>query len=1105
MQETVNPFVVCKAAAGSGKTFTLVQEYLKLAMTVDPSARNNTRLFEHQLRTRFASILAITFTNKAADEMKTRIMDSLSQIAQFGTDPSSSDMGAPLLDLLNSQPTYATKPIDEEEFRWMAQTLHSAILHRYTDLAVSTIDSFMHRVVRTFAHDLDKPVDFEVMIDHEELIDQAVRGLVALIGTLGNEALTQLTQAYAASLMQQEESYNFEQALKDLAEQLFHENTAEYIATLSSIPLPDYLQIHAALTARIQGYEASVRAIGTRMIGHLTENGVTASDLPYANSGYYGYLAKVAQGEIVPVSKRTVTAFETGEFVTKNFDPARRDHVETTVAALTPDYEKLVGLLGTEAEIAAPYRDYYTHRQLRRNLFAMALLSKLQEQMALYIQQAGIVPISEFNKLISNIVEQEPAPFIYERLGSRYRHFLIDEFQDTSILQWHNLVPLLENGVASHHQSLVVGDGKQAIYRFREGDVAQFVDLPVVRGMQLHGAALSMPHNYSLIYRQTNYRTLPGIVDFNNHFFSWLIDQEPLCSIPLVQQIYRGTPTPDGHPELWQDMPDDDEKGGSVDIKFVGKDEAEMYEAAMNIVNGLVSEQGYRFGDILILAPRKKQLSECAYYFTNCEEHSFTIPVTSSESFFLARSHAVMAIVEALRLVHNPANRLAAAAMFEHLHALGLTNSLHPEAFLAHEAIPVGKLLCDEMRGLNFVPERLVQLDLYDCCEELIRQLHLGDVDVPYVASLLGHVATFVAHGNLALVDFLQWFDQSASADLGDASHHQLSLPAPEEIDAVRLMTIHAAKGLEAPVVITLFKPLREKEYALWVDTAQEPDFGTRPYANHPYSYITLGGKDPTRFEEQRNDERNMRLVDDLNAFYVALTRPCEKLYIVCPKPTDSPTTGRLDIPLMLKRFLDTGWELPQSNLRKKKSKKKSKASESVSIRTLNFDNWTRRLLIASPTEFTRTPSNAAQKERGNQLHAVMQLVRRPADLDKALANVVRQERLDDQVATALRHMAVQVLQSPLCADFFPTDPAVRILTESDLVDVVTGDVLRPDRVVLYPDRTLLVDYKTGIDMGDEHSLQVQKYCRALRAMQLPNVSGHLLYLAPQVHTRKVE
>ena len=194
-QKTDNPFVICRAAAGSGKTFTLVREYLKLAMTVSGEAVRRDRVaFERQLRRQFAGILAITFTNKAAGEMKGRVMEYLEQMALYGTDASRSRMGKPLLESLNEMPCYCNNPLDESELKWMAGTVHSAILHQYSDLSVCTIDSFMHRIVRTFAHDLNRPVNFEVMIDQDEMVEQAVTQLMSLVGVSENEKLTQVVQ-----------------------------------------------------------------------------------------------------------------------------------------------------------------------------------------------------------------------------------------------------------------------------------------------------------------------------------------------------------------------------------------------------------------------------------------------------------------------------------------------------------------------------------------------------------------------------------------------------------------------------------------------------------------------------------------------------------------------------------------------------------------------------------------------------------------------------------------------------------------------------------------------------------------------------------------------
>ena len=532
---THNPFVICKAAAGSGKTFNLVKEYLKLAMAGGMAG----------VETRFRGILAITFTNKAANEMKERVMDTLGELENYGIDPDKSKMGTPLLEALNAERPASLPPFDEWQLKQMASRLRGAILHRYSDLSVCTIDSFMHRVVRTFAHDLGQPVNFEVMIEQDDLIEQAVTRLMSLVGTEGNETLTDVVQHFAVSRMENEKGFDIEWSLRKLAEQLFSEGTDSYLDSLRKYSMQDYVEMYRRYEADNHMFLKKMESLGKEAMALLASAGMSVERCAWGKNGFYTFFKKMSQLEqtlrerqtYMP-SSRVTAVFESvdygGAVLCK--DKSLTAEADRIAPRLLKIYNEIVKGLGEEMT------DYNTRAVLLRELYSMALLGELDRQLHGYAKENEVVHLSDFNRLINKIVQEEPAPFIYERLGNRYHHFLIDEFQDTSVLQWQNLVPLLDNGVGQGQESLVVGDGKQAIYRFRQGDVRQFVALPKVEGLKLHGAALSQPGNYRMQHLDVNFRTADAVVDFNNDFFSWLV-RNRYSDNALARKIYLG---PDG-------------------------------------------------------------------------------------------------------------------------------------------------------------------------------------------------------------------------------------------------------------------------------------------------------------------------------------------------------------------------------------------------------------------------------------------------------------------------------------------------------------------------------------------------------------------------------
>lgn len=1055
------PFVVSKASAGAGKTHNLVLEYLKLAMAGPREG----------LASRFGGILAITFTNKAANEMKSRIMKELDRMATEGVDADAAGtFGAQLLAELRGAGGRMAA-LDAAGLQAMAAELQSAILHRYTDLSVFTIDSFMHRIVRTFAHDLGRPVSFEVMTDQRQIIDEAVRQLMALAGTEGNDELTHLLQAYADSNMEGDRGFNVEAAVADLARLLFDEDIERRLSRLSKLTLADFRAIHRRYSEANAASEQRLRSIGAAFMDLVGPTGAADADCYRGTQGYLRYFRQLAEGEMRRPNGYVGTSLGGGKLVSASCRPDVADALE----ALRPQMESLY------AEVAAffenDYVDYCTRRLILANLYATALLGRLHSIVGEYSRDNDVVHLSEFNRVINGIVEDEdnPAPFIFERLGNRYRHFLIDEFQDTSVMQWHNLVPLVENGVSQGRESLVVGDAKQAIYRFRQGDVRQFVSLPRVEGMLHHGTTLSLPGNSRTVLRDTNFRTDSAIVGFNNDFFSWLV-RNRYADNQLAQDIYIGRDDDgnlrgEGSEELRQKRFRADE--GYVGVAFVeGEGHEGVFAEVKATVEMLVAERGYAYGDICILARNNRHLAELSAWLT---AHS-SIAQTSNQSFLVRSSDAAMAVVAALRWLHNRRDRVAVADLLQRLANLGIVGERVPTTLVGAAAPDLEGILAAEA-GIRLSAEHLESLGLYDCCEELVRTLRLDGIDLPYVGSLLNAAATMAARHCQQVGDFLQWFDE----------HGDLSATTSEGLDAVRLLTIHKAKGLEAPVVVCMFLPQSEKQPHIWVDV---PPDGDGPQL--PTAYVQFVKDMPTRLGQQCEEELRLARVDDLNVLYVALTRPKEQLYIVCQQcATGYPAllhdylgsqldeTGRA-------RFGDAGWHKKPSG----SSADTQRDKTVVRLRGLSFARWTSKVSIASPSEKALTPLLDDKVRFGIYAHELLSAIEHAGDVERAVDDFSRRYPLADSEREVLARLAHAAVQHPDAARFFADGN--RVANEVPLM--ADGRLCRPDRVVFADDHTWVVDFKTG-HPAPPHADQVRDYCRALRSMGLPDVSGWLLYL----------
>lgn len=1070
------PFVICKAAAGSGKTFNLVKEYLKLAMAGGPG----------NVKTRFRGILAITFTNKAANEMKSRIMDYLGEMVEHGADPQKSKMGRALLPALNADRAMRHLPaLTDADLRGMAADLRSAILHGYSDLSVCTIDSFMHRVVRTFAHDLEQPVNFEVMIEQDDLIEHAVSGLMALVGTPGNEALTEVVNRFAVSNMEEDKGFDIVRSLTALAGQLFSEGTDVYLRRLSRYSLEDYMAMHESYRKCCVEFEKNIEALGAKAMGLLRSIGMRVDNCNRGKTGFYGFFSRmetfrdsVREHKVLIPNSYVVNVFESADFSGDLLCKSKTTFpgTETIAQPLRDLYFQL------KEQLDGPLVDYNTCKLLLGRLYSMALLGELDRQMRAYAKDNEVVHLSDFNRLINKVVQEEPMPFVYERLGTRYHHFLIDEFQDTSVLQWQNLVPLVEGGVSEGKESLVVGDGKQAIYRFRQGDVRQFVALPKVEGLVHHGAALSHPGNYSIASLDVNYRTADAVVDFNNDFFSWLV-RNRYADVELARKIYLG---PDGDaPEREEELRQKHDENrtnrpeGHVGISFVDPDDREaVCRRVLEIIDRLIGEQGYHARDIMILGRTKRELAAIGSYLL---EHS-TVEQSSAESFYLRNSQAVMALVAALRCLHDGADKVAAAELLHRLNALGITSSSHDEVFLGDETSGLQEALAGD--GIDFNLSYLLSMDLYGCCEDLLRRLRLDGMDVAYTSSLLNRAASFSARHNQSLGDFLEWFD----------SHSDLSASSSDGGDAVRLLTIHKAKGLEAAVVICPFFSARVRGNEIWVDAAKGFAPCEKPL---PAAYVSLSQSTSTRFDEERDREHELAAVDDLNILYVAFTRPKEQLFVVCPEPKkegEAMTYAR-----MLRDYVGERRDFGDKDFHHEEVPKEASGEEY--LRSFAGADWVGRVAFASSSEKAMTPLLEERVRFGIHAHALLSSIQHVGnDIPAIIEAFTRKEKVEADEREKLESLVHDVLTHPDTAHFF--NPAYRVKNEVDLTD--GAEAGRPDRVVFAPGETWVVDFKTGTDLHEEYDRQLRHYCRAIAAMGYPKVSGWLVFLQPSVHVRQV-
>ncbi|TGE24128.1 DUF559 domain-containing protein [Hymenobacter aquaticus] len=532
-------FRIYSSSAGSGKTYQLTKEYLKLALGSEDPAY-------------FKSILAITFTNDAAGEMKERIISALRRFAYPTADNQDDALLRDIAEELAAEgllPRRAETPQErEQELRRRAAATFRLVLYHYADFAVSTIDSFVQRIVQAFTRELGLPATFEVELDGDAVLQSAVALLLDRVNRDPNAALLSRSLAdYALSKADEGRSWNnLADELVQFGRFLLSEPVHEAVTQLQKMSLQDYRRLHETLRKRKEVIEGKFQLVALQAIVALETAGVTEADLYQGKNGIIGYFTKWEE-RLLPdkeANSYVRATFEQDKWYSgKVKTAADKQRVDAVKEDVTRYYLELENLRATLLS------NYILVNGMLPYLFHVSLLSELSKAVDQLSRERGVVLIAEFNRRIASIVLREPVPFLYERMGERYLHLLIDEFQDTSVLQWNNLLPLVENAVSTGNLSLAVGDAKQAIYRWRGGEMEQILRLHKNQTEYLYGRVADeelrglLQDRYFTLdqaltpeHLNTNYRSAPEIIQFNNDFFGQVSQSHP--QLPLVQSIY---------------------------------------------------------------------------------------------------------------------------------------------------------------------------------------------------------------------------------------------------------------------------------------------------------------------------------------------------------------------------------------------------------------------------------------------------------------------------------------------------------------------------------------------------------------------------------------
>ncbi len=1056
---TTSGFSVYDASAGSGKTYTLVKEYLKI-------------ILGHPSDDAFKAVLAITFTNKAAKEMKTRIVEALVSFVENNLENPS-----PLL--VEIAKTLKKPP---QSVKDKANRVLRSLLHNYTAFEVSTIDTFTVKIIRTFANDLQLAQAFEIELDTDRLYQLAIDELLRDIGK--DALLTDFLIEFVLQEIENDKNWDVSKQLLDVIKKLENENDQAHFAKLTKKILPDFLKLIRLVSDKIKSSKTELKSKAQEALNLIEDNGLVHGDFSRGSLPNY-FLKIISNPSDITFTSVWQIEIDTTPFYTK----AQKENIKSIIDDIRP---KLIEYFNLTMRLVLSLR---LCENIYKNIRPMAVLNKVNQHYKNLKAELQLVTLPEANSLIWEQVRNQPVPFIYERMGQRYKHFFIDEFQDTSQRQWQNLIPLLDHTLSnfdSQNQNgsvLLVGDAKQSIYRWRGGNPEQFIDLGNGKSPFPH----SIPEKHAL---DTNYRSLFEIVDFNNRFFTHIASF-------LENEAYKNLYLNGNHQKS------NGTDGGFVSIDFLtAKNETEREKIYPPCILDRIREitnQGFQASDICILVRKRK-------YGTLIANHLIEngVQVISEENLLLSSNPETAFLADWLKLLHQPKNSEVLLNLLEFWAFHRLEQDEDKHAFIASHLHFTGSELFQKLTNTTDLQtfERLKALSLYDCAEQLVSSFNLCESPNAYVRFLLDEIHLFSIQNGSNLSEFLEWWE---------VKNEVLSLSASEAGNGIRIMTIHKSKGLEFPVVIYPYADLnytenRDKEWIHLPDSVTNtglsssiiqtglPEDEWLGFETMRINFSKPFASDYPEFSDLLAERINKATLDNFNISYVAQTRAVEQLYILTDAKTNTDKTGNTFSDLYISYLKEIGaWREDQNRyVFGKPGKTKSDKAQKEVCQDLWLNRNTQTQLVTIATKASRLWDSPQQEaiEKGNLLHLLLAEIHLIEDVPTAVEKAITEGWLEPKLKTEVFEKLHKVVLHPLLKVYF--DSKVKVLNEQSLISA-NGELLRPDRIVINPDsKVVLIDYKTG-RKKPEYQAQIARYAHTLTEMGFTVEKSLLVYLGDEV------
>ena len=1048
-------YTVINASAGSGKTYTLVQKLLMICLD-SPYQRD---VIKH--------ILALTFTNKAANEMKERILQWLGKFV------SEDYQNCP--ELLGIYEKFKTngKNIPLEELHRRAKNTLDYILHHYSTLNIGTIDKFNSKLVRSFSYELGLAQNFNLEIQPEPYLIEAVDQMLNQIGN--NPKISDTFMDFVEYNLDNEKRINLSQELYNSAKKFINDIHYKRLLDNQGFDWKAYERLKNKIRKDIKLLREDSIDIANKTINLIKEKDLAIEDFA---GGKQNGIAKFFF-EVIRFFNEERADFPLPNNETKAIENFQKGASGKAKYKENEIFDILNFLIENRKSIITNRISTHKKEKILHSLLPLRVNKEIQDELVKIEEEKDLVLLSKFNILINENLSNEPSSFIYEKVGTKFSHYFFDEFQDTSSLQWQNFLPLRDHTITSEGTSFtLVGDPKQSVYRFRGGDSQLMLDIIN------HKEHSPIPARKETL--GDNYRSAKNIVDFNNHLYEFISQK-----LNNEHQIIFGKDA--------QQNPKSKINGRVYTHLIENSKRNDFYKNVVEKMHKDIQQcldNGFSFSDICILCRGNSDIANYSQLLGNQEvlykSKKVFIKTISEKGLTLNLSKTLKALISFLQWSITPKNKSSLIIMFYWLNELRRIkiNEFSAEIFeiLAIES---------EKELLEFIQKKYnlslhfchsPRLNLYNFIEHFINEFSVKEKETDFILNFLEMLYAFTQHNGVTLKDFLKYWEDEGK---------EIAIQASDNVDAIQIMTIHKAKGLEFPVV---FLPMENKnhdgKFTEWYDLTEE---NTQLHSIN----ISGFGKEYETYDDdifQFNHVNTYKnTIDRICVQYVATTRPVEQLFLYLEKPNNS--TNHLEILDFVNQFnhhnTDSFDLYPISeNELKKQGKKQENNHQTMAVHTLQNDQKNiNNIKIATPS---KNYQNRNQKVRlGILIHDIFAQILHQNDVEKVLENQLIQGNITQEEKDTISKMILKIINHPEYSHFF-SEEVQEVLNEREiLITEENGEqsIYRPDRIIKNHEGYIIIDFKTGKEKEKEHRKQIQTYQKALEKLEKKVVRTEIIYI----------